>query len=485
MEFLFLGIYALALIAVSVFAFKHTKTLDDFQLAGRNVGPWLSAFAYGTTYFSAVIFIGYAGKLGWGFGVAAGWIGIGNAVIGSLFAWKVLGNRTRAYTRRTKVSTMPEFFMVRYGSKGLKILSALVIFIFLTPYCASVYQGLGYLFESTLGIPFTWCMIGMAVVTAIYLVAGGYMANVMSNFVQGIVMVFGVGLMMFCLFRHMGGIGNAMSSLGALAEGNTSLLGPNPTDLLWLTLMTSFGVWGLPQMVQKFYAIKDAKAVKTGTIVSTLFALIIGGCAYSAGAFGRVILNNRLPVDAVTGAPNFDMVVPQMLEASMPTVVMSLILVLVLAASMSTLGSLVMVSASAISVDLVKGVLKPGMSDAKVKLLMRILCVVFIGLSCAIALSKISSIVELMSFSWGTVSGFCLGPYMLGIIGKRATKTGAWAGALSSLMVSMVLAITLGSAKAPMTACIAMAVSVIVTLVVSLFTTHHEGEELPIVEQGE
>ena len=165
-------------------------------MAGRNVGPWLSAFAYGTTYFSAVIFIGYAGKLGWSFGMATVWIGIGNAVIGSYLAWKVLGNRTRAYTRRLEVSTMPEFFMARYNSRGLKILSAVVIFVFLTPYCASVYQGLAYLFESTLGIPFVWCMVGMAVLTALYLVLGGYMANVMSNFVQGICMVLGVGLMM-------------------------------------------------------------------------------------------------------------------------------------------------------------------------------------------------------------------------------------------------------------------------------------------------
>ncbi len=483
MQFAFLAAYAVALVFVSVISFKRTKTLDDFQLAGRNVGPWLSAFAYGTTYFSAVIFIGYAGKLGWSFGMATVWIGIGNAVIGSYLAWKVLGNRTRAYTRRLGVSTMPEFFMARYNSRGLKILSAVVIFVFLTPYCASVYQGLAYLFESTLGIPFVWCMVGMAVLTALYLVLGGYMANVMSNFVQGICMVLGVGLMMFCLFRHMGGVPSAVEALHTIDPNGTTLLGANPLDLLWLVLMTSFGVWGLPQMVQKFYAIKDRKAVKTGTTVSTLFALLIGGCAYLAGAFGKVILNNQIPVDPATGSANFDMVVPQMLQQSMPTLVMSFIVVLVLAASMSTLGSLVMVSSSAIAVDMVKGVFRPKMSDDRAKLLMRILCVVFIGLSLAIALGKVTSIVEMMSFSWGTVSGFCLGPYLMGIVGRRGTKAGAWAGAIASLAVSLVLALWLGSAKAPMTACISMAVSVVVTLGVSLLTKHDGGEILPLSQE--
>ncbi|MDL2225639.1 sodium:solute symporter family protein [Eubacteriales bacterium OttesenSCG-928-M02] len=467
MQFAFLAAYAVALVSVSAISHRKTKTLDDFQLAGRNVGPWLSAFSYGTTYFSAVIFIGYAGKLGWSFGIATALIGIGNSIFGSYLPWRMLGERTRAETRRLSVSTMPEYFRARYDSKALKILSALVIFFFLTPYCASVYQGLAYLFEATLGIPFFWCMLFMAVATALYLVFGGYMANVMSNFIQGILMVAGVLLMMFFLFRHMGGVGNALTNLQAMQSGVEKA----PfSELLWLILMTSFGTWGLPQMVQKFYAIKDKKAVKTGTIVSTLFALLIGGCAYLAGAFGKVILSGNVPVDSQTGLNNFDMVVPKMLETALPPMALSFILVLVLAASMSTLGSLVMVSASALGVDLIKGVFRPNMKERHTKALLQVLCVVFVGISLVIALSKNTSIVSLMAFSWGTVSGFCIGPYVLGILYKGTTRLGALSGGIASLCISIGLAVLWGGAKAPLIACIAMGVSMVVTLTVSLLS---------------
>lgn len=468
MKWFFLVVYILMIAVVSVISSRKSQSLEQFHLGGRNIGPWLSAFAYGTTYFSSVIFVGYAGKLGWGFGTAAAWIGIANALIGSALTWTVLGNKTREMTRDLGVSTMPEFLEKRFDSKGLKIASALVIFVFLTPYSASVYQGLGYLFESAFHIPFEVCMVAMAAITLIYLLVGGYMATVLTDLIQGFFMIAGVIAMMFFLMKDMGGLTNALASLQAIEPANTTLFGPDPLNLLWLVLLTSFGAWGLPQMVHKFYAIKDKAAVKSGAVISTVFSLVIGFCAYFAGAFGRVMLNNQVPLDPATGVASYDMVMPTMLLNSMPELVLGLIVVLILSASMSTLASLVMVSSSSISIDLIKGVLFPKMEAKRVKMWMRILCAVFIAVSLAIALGKNNSIVNLMSFSWGTVAGCLLGPYVFGVLFKRTNKIGAIAGFSAGLAVSLILAVCLGAANAPFTGVMAMLSSAVVTPVASL-----------------
>lgn len=464
MKWVFLALYLVSITVIAVVTSRKIKTLDDFHLGGRSVGPWLSAFAYGTTYFSAVIFVGYAGKLGWSSGAAATWIGIGNALLGSALAWMVMGDKTRIMTQRLGATTMPEFFERRYDCRPLKIAVALVIFIFLVPYSASVYQGLGYLFEATFGLPFELCMVILAFFTLLVVFLGGYLASVVSDMVQGIVMIVGVILMMAFLFAKMGGVSSAFAQLAAIDPQLVSVTGPAPMNLFWMVCLTSFGVWGLPQMVHKFYAIKDSKSVKIGAVVSTVFALLIGGCAYLAGSFSRVVLNISSP-DAVGGV---DALVPEMLFAAMPEWMLGLIIVLVLSASMSTLQSLVMVSSSAISIDLVKGVFKPDMSDRAVKNLMRALCAVFVVISLVIALGKFAEIVTLMSMSWGTVAGCIMGPYVYGVLSKRTNKFGAVCGFTAGLGLSIVLTIALGTSQAPFTGCMSMLGSMVVTPVASL-----------------
>ncbi len=460
MKFIFLALYVVLIGIVAFIASKKVKTLNQFMLGGRDMGPWLTAFAYGTSYFSAVIFIGYAGSIGWGMGLSAVWIGIGNALLGSFLAWKVLAQKTRDMTHRLNVSTMPELFEARFDSKGLKIVSALVIFIFLTPYSASVYQGLGYLFESAFGIPFSYCMIGMAVLTALYLLVGGYVATALADLVQGIFMLGGVVFMLFFVFRNLGGLSGAVTQLAEIAPANATLFGPDPLKLVWLILLTSLGAWGLPQMVHKFYAIRDGRAIKTGTIISTVFALIISGSAYFVGAFGRVSLGNTPPINPATGVANMDMVMPQMLMQALPDLFLGLIIVLVLSASMSTLSALVMTSASAIVIDLFKP-LRPKTSDKSLQWWMRAVCLLFVLVSLVVAFSKGTPIYALMSFSWGTVAGCCIGPYIFGVLWKGASKAGAWCGMISGLLVSGILGLTLGAPNAPMAGVLAIVTSLV------------------------
>jgi SSS family solute:Na+ symporter len=499
MQFVIIGIYLVLLVIFGIYSMKRTKTLGDFFLGGRKMGPWITAFAYGTTYFSAVMFVGYAGNFGWTYGLPVIWIGIANAVIGTLIPWLLLGKPTRRMTHKLDAKTMPEFFEKRYQSKGLKIVAALIIFVFLVPYCASVYQGLSLFFEGVFHIDYKICMIIMAAITALYLILGGYVATALSDFFQGFVMIVGVIMMIgFVLGNPMvGGLSSGLEKLGSIDPSLGTLFGGDKTliPLISLILLTSVGTWGLPQMVHKFYTIKDDKAIARGTIISTVFALIIAGIGYFTGAFGRLFLNNQMPVNAA-GAPNPDAIMPAVLGNALPPILLGLIVAMLLAASMSTLSSLVLVSSSSIAMDLVKGVFHTKMEEKKVIVIMRVLCGVFVLFSLVVAIFQIQQIFVLMSLSWGAISGAFLAPFLLGVRWKGMTKAGAWTGIVTGLVVDVGLYILLQAkvlaipGGAPAVAAIAMVSSFILTVVVSLvskkFAESHVKEAFsPVGEAAE
>lgn len=479
-KYLFLSIFITVMIGIGIYSKRKVSNVNDFFLGGRKMGAWISAFAYGTSYFSAVIFIGYAGSIGWSFGLSSLWIGIGNAILGSWLAWIVLGRRTREMSHNLDASTMPEFLEKRYDSKNLKIATAIITFVFLVPYSASVYKGLGYLFANTFGMPieyYTYVMLMMAVLTGVYLLLGGYVATAINDFVQGIVMIFGIILMLYYVLNHpvVGGLAAGIEKLRAIPESGpdlVSLFSGMPVNLLALVILTSLGTWGLPQMVHKFYAIKDRRAIKTATIVSTLFAAIIGIGAYFVGSFGRLFLENARPAD-------MDMIMPILLENVLPDALMGVIIILVLSASMSTLSSLVLVSSSSIAMDLLKGTIYPSMDKDKEMFIMRLLCALFVALSFIVAVTP-NAIVTLMSFSWGTVAGSFLAPFLYGLYWKGTTRAGAWAGLISGFVTSIGGAIYFGmnARMAPNIGAVAMIVSLIVVPVVSWITAEYPSTHI-------
>ena len=454
------------------------KNVDGFILGGRNVGPWLSAFAYGTSYFSAVVFIGYAGQFGWKYGMATTWAGIGNALIGSLLAWWVLGPRTREMTQRLKASTMPEFFGKRYNSDALRIAAAAIVFVFLIPYTAGVYNGLSRLFEMAFGIPYEVCVVGMAVVTCIYVVLGGYMATVVNDFLQGIVMLFGIVAVIAATMATHGGLSEAVIELSQIqAEGTeqlgafTSFLGPDFANLFGVVILTSLGTWGLPQMVQKFYAIKSGPAIKQGAIISTLFALVVSGGCYFLGGFGRLYADQISY--AADGTPVYDSIIPTMLS-TLPDVLIGLVVVLVLSASMSTLSSLVLTSSSVLTLDMLKGNIVKNMNEKRQVIWIRGFIVVFVAASAAIAIfqyhSSVAWIAQLMGISWGALAGAFLGPMVWGLYSKRVSKAAVW----TSFIVGVGLTVSnmiFGFMDSSINCgALAMILSLIIVPVVSLFT---------------
>ncbi len=426
-------VFFAVMITVGVLCRRSATDVNGFVLGGRAVGPWMTAFAYGTSYFSAVIFIGYAGQFGWKFGLASTWIGIGNAILGSLLAWVILGRRTRLMTQHLGSATMPEFFEKRYESKNLKIAAAIIIFIFMIPYTASLYNGLSRLFSMAFAIDYSVCIIAMALLTAIYVILGGYMATAVNDFIQGIIMLFGIVAVIAAVLNQNGGL---MGSIAGLAEVTdpaleygevpgifASMFGPDPINLLAVVILTSLGTWGLPQMVGKFYAIKSEKAIGKGTIISTLFAVIVAGGCYFLGGFGRLFYT-----PGENGAVVYDNIIPTMLE-NLPDLLIAIVIILVLSASMSTLSSLVLTSSSTVTIDLIKPLSK-NFNEKKQLFTLRIFIAVFVLISAVIALLQhmfnISSIAQLMGISWGAMAGSFLAPFLYGLYWKRTTKAACW-----------------------------------------------------------
>lgn len=451
-------IFLCVTVAVGIYSRRQAKTVDGFVLGGRSVGPWLTAFAYGTSYFSAVVFVGYAGQFGWKYGMSASWIGIGNAVIGSLLAWIILGRRTKLMTQHIQSRTMPDFFGTRYSDEGLRVAASIIAFVFLIPYTAGVYMGISKLFEMGFGVPYEYCAMVMALLTAVYVILGGYKATAINDFIQGIIMLFGITTVIFVVLNTQGGLVEAFHKMQAMTPNADDLsqrgadlyanfqagdfaswFGPNPLSLLGVVILTSVGTWGLPQMVGKFYSITDESAIKRGTIISTIFAFIVAGGCYFLGGFGRLFVPTAF--NAEKGKFVFDNIVPTMLE-SLPDVLIALVILLVLSASMSTLAGLVLTSSSTMTLDLIYrdkksqiGEVEGGEIDDMVAekierrkvVIMRVLIVFFIALSLMIALNPPQFIAQLMGISWGALAGAFLAPFMLGLYWRGVTRMSVWA----------------------------------------------------------
>ena len=484
-KIIFLIVFFAVMVGVGLYSRKHATNVNDFVLGGRAVGPWLTAFAYGTSYFSAVVFVGYAGQFGYKYGISATWIGLGNAVIGSLIAWVVLGRRTRVMTKHLSASTMPDFFGKRYQSNSLRIVAAVISFIFLIPYTASVYNGLSRLFGMAFDIPYAVCVISMAVLTGLYVVLGGYMATAINDFIQGIVMLFGIVAVIAAVLNGQGGFYEAVMKLAEiesdvpLTMGQkgvfASFFGPDLPNLLGVVVLTSLGTWGLPQMVHKFYAIKDEKSIKSGTIISTVFAIVVSGGCYFLGGFGRLF--DSPAIHGENGAVIYDAIIPSMLS-TLPDILIGIVIVLVLSASMSTLSSLVLTSSSTLTLDMIKGNIIKDMDEKKQLLCMRIMLVFFVAISVVIALDPPTFIAQLMGISWGALAGAFLAPFLYGLYWKGVTKAAVWASFVCGVGITVANMFIKIIASPINAGAVAMVASLIVVPIVSLVTPKMKKEDV-------
>ncbi|MCR5748127.1 MAG: sodium/solute symporter [Lachnospiraceae bacterium] len=489
-KILLLIVFFAIMIAVGLYSRRHSTNVNEFVLGGRKVGPWLTAFAYGTSYFSAVVFVGYAGQFGYKYGLASTWIGLGNAFLGSLLAWVILGRRTRIMTKFLDAKTMPDYFGKRYHSNALRVVAAIISFVFLIPYTSSVYNGLSRLFGMAFNIPYAACVIAMAALTCIYVILGGYMATAINDFIQGIIMLFGISAVVLAILNGNGGFNAAIMKLAEIPSdvpvtmgqkgAFTAFFGTDPLNLLGVVILTSLGTWGLPQMVQKFYAIRDEKAVQTGTVISTAFAVVIAGGCYFLGGFGR--LYDTAAIYKEDGSVAYDAIIPSMLS-TLPDVLIGVVIMLVLSASMSTLASLVLTSSSTLTIDLIKGNIIKDMDEKKQVFVMRILLIVFIVISVVMALDPPTFIAQLMGISWGALAGAFLAPFLYGLYWKGVTRAAVWASFASGILITVINMFPATKfIQSPINAgAAAMIAGLIIVPVVSFFTPKMEQGEIDFV----
>jgi SSS family solute:Na+ symporter/sodium/proline symporter len=460
-----IALYTAVIIAIGIRGLRRTKTFDDFLLGGGKVGPWMTALSYGTAYFSAVLFIGFAGKIGWGFGLSSLWIAVGNSLLGVLGVWVLLGNRIKETTHALGVRTMPEFLEARYSSPFFKGYTALAIFFFMIPYTAAVFMGLSYLFEACFHLNYTYVLLFMGVFTGIYMVMGGYKSMATMDVVFGIIMTVGVAVLLFFSLRAGGGLADIVDRLRSIDPGLASPVGPpGVIPLLSLVFLTSVAPFAMPQLLIKFYAVRDRQAVKVGTIASTVFALLITGVAYFTGSLTRIFLSPETAPAAFTpqGAPLFDQLMPELLVRIVPAAFIVVLLLLILAASMSTLASLVLISSSSVTKDFYHGFVKRDASDRRLTGLSRITSAFFIVLSMILAWQQPAVIVTILSISWGAIASVFLGPFLWGLLGRRIGKPEALASSMLGLAACMYLFFSWGQAKAPQAASVGMLISLVV-----------------------
>jgi solute:Na+ symporter, SSS family len=352
-----------------------------------------------------------------------------------------MGWRIKKMSLEYNVATMSEFLEKRYDCKSFKLMSSIVIFVFMIPYSAAVFMGLSYLFTSNFGMEYWHALAFMGVFTAIYIVLGGYKSMAIIDMAFGIIMTVGVVVLLFSTVNVGGGIPSITFRLSEIDPKLTEWIGsPGLWPLFSLVFLTSIAPFAMPQLVQKFYAIKDHRSVKIGMIASTVFALLIGGIAYFVGATTRIFLSpENNPNVFLDGKPLFDRLMPELLTNVVHPSLSILLLLLILSASMSTLAALVLISSSSFSKDFYAGYIKKDISDKSLTRLMRYMSAFFVLLSVVLAYMNIDSIVAILGVSWGAIGSFFLGPFIWGLFTKWVNKFGAISSGLIGLAVCLVL----------------------------------------------
>ncbi|HBC47918.1 MAG TPA: sodium:solute symporter [candidate division Zixibacteria bacterium] len=474
LKIIILAAFALMTIIVGIIASRKARSFSDFFLGGNDIGPWMTAFTYGAAYFSAVLFIGFAGKIGWDFGMSGLWIALGNSFIGVLGVWWILGPKIKKMSTDWDVQTMAEYFEKRYNSKALNIYTSICIFIFFIPYTAAVFMGLSYLFKANFNVEYTTALAFMGIFTAVYLVMGGYRSMTMIDVIFGIIMIAGVITLFFSTVSSGGGLDKIFAGLASVNPKLTSTVGPPGIwPLFCLVFLTSVAPFAMPQLVQKFYAIKDQRSIRIGMVASTIFSILIAGVAYFTGATARLFISpENAPAAFKNGKPVFDALVPEFLAKAVPEGLSILILLLVISASMSTLAALVLISSSTVSKDVYHRFINNKASDKRLTIMMRVCSAFFVLLSVIMAYFKPATIVSILGISWGSIGAAFLGPFVWGLLSKRTTKFAAFTSSVLGLATCLILYVK--GISPPEAGTIGMLISLGVCPAISLFSPAKE-----------
>ena len=464
---LVLALYMALLLGIGIIASRRMRNSEDFFLGGRSVGPWVTSLSFVAAYFSSVVIIG-GGAFGYQFGMSTLWIGASNVLIGVALVWMVLGRRIRLFTERLGTMTVPGFLAERFKAKEARVLAALVISLFLIIYNVSILKGMGSAFEGLMEIPYIWGVLISGIIIILYVSLGGYLAVVWTGFFQAWVMGLGLILLTFAALKAVGGLTAANVALKAMSPGLVNTPGEwGWAGLISYGMIVSFGVWGMPQLMVRFYSIKSVSVLRVGTVVAT-----IGGSMavlpYLNGAIARV-LHPELA--------NADLAIPTLTKAVLSPWGGAIFLAGVIAAGMSTFASVLIITSGAVVRDVVQKGLGRKISERQVIRYSRLVSALVGVISLAIALRPPALVLVLTAFSWAAIASTCLWPMLFGLYWKRATRWGVLAS-MGGGLASALIWIGIGSPYGIHGFIPGILVSLVAMVVVSLFTERLPDDHL-------
>lgn len=459
--------YVLTMLGVGYWSGRRVKSIGDFMLGGRTVGPWLNAFAYAASVFMPWVFVGLASTLGWHYGLKAVWAGLAIALIGVALPWLALAGRAREMSARVNAVTLPEFFGARFQCLGTQGVASVITVFFSLLLAAGVYAGLATLAGTALNLRQGEILIFLTLLSTLTLAMGGYFDLAVGGFLRGVIQFFGILILLVVFTRDQGALVGVWKTLAA-SPTTTALFAPTAFHLtpelylFCLVLVLGVGMWGMPHLVQKFFAMCRRADVPIATSVSGVFALLLAFCIFFMGAVTRIYFTDH--------TVNVPTLMNNMLTLFDTGWIPLLALAVVFSAAMNVLSSVLLVAAGGVVIDLGGVIVQRQIrAHAAIKTL-RITVFVMAGLSVLLAFLLAERLEGLLMLSWCALAGAFVMPFTFSLFWKRTSKMGVIMGMLLGMSTALVLIATWGMTFAPFAGTIALAVSFVVTPLVSLFT---------------
>lgn len=427
---LILFLYLATLFVIGVLTGARMKrSAEGFYLGSRSLGPWVTAFSFVAAYFSSVVIIG-GGGFGYKYGMGTLWIGATNVLVGTLLAWIVLGKRTRKLTAKLHALTLPDLIGKRYHSPEAKLFAAFIIGLFLTVYSVSVLQGMGHSFSVLMDLPYIYGLLISGVVIIVYVALGGYLAVVWTGFFQAWVMIIALLALTIATIVRAGGLNQLFTRLSTI-EGGRFVQTPGSwgwAGLLSYSAIVSFGVWGMPQLVSRFYSIKTVRVLKLGTVLATAGAAM-ALLPYFNGAASRLFFPSLA---------NPDQAIPHLVKTALPTAASAVFLTGVVAAGMSTFAAVLITAASAIVKDLLRDSFHTRITPEKEVTISRLVAAGIGTVAFIIAIKPPAMILVITGFSWAVIAATTLWPYLFGLYWQRPSRVAAFTSMLAGSSTALI-----------------------------------------------
>lgn len=425
-------VYMAVTLLIGLWAAKKVKSSEDWFVGGRSMGPWITALAHGSSSLGGGMYI--AGpQYGWESGASALWAAPGD-VFGPLLNFGIIARRMRRYTEKANTLTIPEFFGHRYYSKGIRILSVIILIIAMLISLLVEYMAMGILVSCITGWSYNISLILGCLIILVYTGAGGYLSVAYTDFIQSILMVVGLLILFPVCLHSVGGFVGMNHGLAKVADGFATLWGEDyylkgaPLMIAGIALVYFIGYMGQPHLIIKTVAIRDEKSIRLVPLIGAVFGFCLSFGVYILGMIGRV----AFPDASMLPGGNAEYILPMLCLTKLPAPLAGLILAGAAAAVMSTASALLLVIGSSAGNDLLS-FLKPDASEQTKMRITRWATYILGMVSCAMCFIPLFSVgvYQLTWIAWSVLSPAFIPCIVGGLYWKRGTKQGAVAAMLT------------------------------------------------------